>query len=341
MLMRTARFVYLLLGVGKELRMSSPNKTIHKTIKAALGYPEDMNDKEFLSDWKHRTSQVCKPCWELKYCPYGPFVEQSPLLPSSRADAVAHHEHIKKILETGFIGSADLIDDERRKEIEELVAVAKADPSILARRVASALFMERITKLAEKEGKNLLEYMQAPTSDFEKLRVPYPLDGSGDAAPVIEGELKAGIEAEIKRLEEALRTGIDDERKPLDQARRKLFEGEVTGFDANDFPEEVPEIVLDSKCKNFGHICPVVFVGESISETAEKRRRGRYIPFKTKMRVVRRDNYTCQECGVHLKDDEVEFDHIIPHAKGGSAEEHNIRLTCFDCNRDKSDHVDM
>lgn len=23
---------------------------------------------------------VCKPCWELKYCPYGPLVEQFPLL---------------------------------------------------------------------------------------------------------------------------------------------------------------------------------------------------------------------------------------------------------------------
>ena len=24
---------------------------------------------------------VCKPCWELKYCPYGPLVEQFPLFP--------------------------------------------------------------------------------------------------------------------------------------------------------------------------------------------------------------------------------------------------------------------
>ena len=321
--------------------MTPPKKTIHKTIKVALGYPEDIGDIDFLNNWKHRTSQVCKPCWELKYCPYGPFVEQSPLLPSSRAEATAHHEHIKKILETGYIGSAEPLDDKRREEIEELIPVAKADPSVLARRVASTLFMERITKLTEQEGKNLLEYMQAPMSDFEKLRVPYPLDGSDETTPVIDGELKAGIEAEIKRLEEALRTGIDDDRKPLDAARKKLFEAEVFGFDAEEYPDYVPEIVLDSKCQNFGHICPVVFVGESITETAEKRRRGRYIPFKTKMRVVRRDNYTCQECGVHLKDDEVEFDHIIPHAKGGSAEEHNIRLTCFDCNRDKSDRVDM
>jgi hypothetical protein len=29
--------------------------------------------------WGHRVKAVCKPCWELKYCPYGPFVEKFPL----------------------------------------------------------------------------------------------------------------------------------------------------------------------------------------------------------------------------------------------------------------------
>jgi len=30
-------------------------------------------------DWKRRVKAVCKPCWELKYCPYGPVVEEFPL----------------------------------------------------------------------------------------------------------------------------------------------------------------------------------------------------------------------------------------------------------------------
>jgi hypothetical protein len=29
--------------------------------------------------WKRRVKAVCKPCWELKYCPYGPLVEEFPL----------------------------------------------------------------------------------------------------------------------------------------------------------------------------------------------------------------------------------------------------------------------
>jgi hypothetical protein len=30
-------------------------------------------------DWERRIKAVCKPCWELKYCPYGPLVEEFPL----------------------------------------------------------------------------------------------------------------------------------------------------------------------------------------------------------------------------------------------------------------------
>lgn len=30
-------------------------------------------------NWNRRVKAVCKPCWELKYCPYGPIVEEFPL----------------------------------------------------------------------------------------------------------------------------------------------------------------------------------------------------------------------------------------------------------------------
>jgi 5-methylcytosine-specific restriction endonuclease McrA len=105
--------------------------------------------------------------------------------------------------------------------------------------------------------------------------------------------------------------------------------------------EEIPEEIAEMKCTVFGHICPVVFVAERFTETSEIRRSGRYIQFQVKMRVIRRDNSTCQICGKHLLDGEVEFDHIIPVSKGGSSEENNIRLTCFKCNRDKNDLVEI
>ncbi len=178
---------------------------IDPKIKELLGFAPDEPDEKVLATWKAASTRVCKPCWELKYCPYGPFVEESPLLPPTR------------------------------KEVEE----------------------------------------------------------------------------------------------------------EYTELNPDDYPEEIPKEISEMQCTVFGHICPVVFVAEGVTETSEPRRRRRYIPFEVKMRVVRRDNYTCQVCGKHLLDNEVEFDHIIPISKGGSSEEHNIRLTCFKCNRDKSDRVEI
>jgi hypothetical protein len=201
--------------------------------------------------------------------------------------------------------------------------------------------MENIIERAQVENKDLLEYLQPPLSNFEAYKVPFPLKQDIETGGELPTELLEAISAEIERMEAVLRTGIDDRRVPLDPVRRNYFESEVREFNPDDYPEAIPQVVSDLECSIFSHICPVVFVGESITETTETRRRGRYIPFQTKMRVVRRDNYTCQRCGKHLQDDEVEFDHIIPHAKGGSCEEYNIRLTCYVCNRHKSDVFEL
>ena len=208
---------------------------IDPKIKKLLEFEPDKPDEEVLAEWKVAATRVCKPCWELKYCPYGLGVEESPVLPLTRKDAEERQAYLKECLRTGVLGSGE----------------------------------------------------------------------------------------------------------PLDDNRRRMFQSEIDEFNPDDYPDEIPKEITDMECTVFGHICPVVFVAESLTETAEPRRRGRYIPFQVKTRVVRRDNYTCQVCGKHLLDNEVEFDHIIPISKGGSSEEHNIRLTCFKCNRDKYDRVEI
>src|SRR5688572_27117364 len=45
---------------------------------------------------RYERPSVCKPCWELKYCPYGPLVEQFPLR-ISQADAGNPEECITHI----------------------------------------------------------------------------------------------------------------------------------------------------------------------------------------------------------------------------------------------------
>ena len=198
-------------------------------IKKLLGFDFDTPDETVKEDWENRTRNVCKPCWELKYCPYGPLVEEFPLLPPIRDEAIAHNEFLKDQLE----------------------------------------------------------------------------------------------------------------HNAYDKERTEKFKREIEEFDPNDYPEKHDPIVLEKSCTIFGHLCPVFFVNEPLTETIERRRIGRYIPRHIIIRVVRRDNNQCQVCGKILKDDEIEFDHIIPISKGGSTEEHNLRLTCFKCNRDKSNEYEQ
>jgi len=202
---------------------------ISPSIKMLLGFEPDTADKVVKKEWEKRTKHVCKPCWELKYCPYGPLVEQFPLPQIERAWAIEHNEFLKEQLAKGA----------------------------------------------------------------------------------------------------------------YDEERQKMFEAEVRDFRPEDYPEQVPREELDRSCTVFGHLCPVFFMNEPLTETRRMRRIGRHIPSKMKMRVARRDNYTCQVCGKHLNDDDIEFDHIIPISKGGSSEEHNIRVICYTCNRSKSARVEI
>jgi len=57
------------------------------------------------------------------------------------------------------------------------------------------------------------------------------------------------------------------------------------------------------------------------------------IPQHVKDRVWNRDGGQCKECG---SNEDLEFDHIIPHVKGGANTYRNIQLLCEPCNRKKS-----
>ena len=59
----------------------------------------------------------------------------------------------------------------------------------------------------------------------------------------------------------------------------------------------------------------------------------RYISSSVKIAVWRRDQGKCVDCESKEK---LEYDHIIPVAKGGSNTERNIQLLCEKCNRKKS-----
>ncbi len=55
-----------------------------------------------------------KPCWDLKYCPYGELVEQFPLLPPLKTFAIAQNEHLKNCLASGLCNGKDLTERQRK-----------------------------------------------------------------------------------------------------------------------------------------------------------------------------------------------------------------------------------
>lgn len=198
-------------------------------------YIKNISSESVVSRYEQNDGKVCKPCWELKYCPYGPLVELMPLPKITRPEAIEHNDYLRSCLATGILGSGESLDNEKRQ----------------------------------------------------------------------------------------------------------LFEEMVRSFDPQEYPEKILPIVNEMSCTVFGHICPVFVTAEDYTETGKARKKGRYIPDKTKIKIARRDNYTCQICGKNLKDEELEFDHVIPISKGGCSEENNIRLTCFKCNRSKGNKIEI
>jgi hypothetical protein len=206
---------------------------LHPSIRKLLDSTGKLSDAVLLKLWRNRTKELCKPCWELKYCPYGPLVEDFPLIPPTLAETENHNEYLRECLKTGFVG---------------------------------------------------------------------------------------------------------DGRK-IDRQRRRFFEEQLRSFRKADYPDKVPQIIEDASCRVFGHLCPVFFAAEPLTETKDRRRNSRNTPREVMLKVVRRDGQICQLCFEPVRDNEVEFDHIIPFAKGGPSTADNLRLLCYDCNRKKRDSL--
>jgi hypothetical protein len=126
----------------------------------------------------------------------------------------------------------------------------------------------------------------------------------------------------------------------LDPGRRKLFEQMLQINDPKNLPQELPPLFNDISCRVFGHICPVFFMAEPLTETIDCRKATRSVPRDVMLKVVRRDGQICQKCNKPVRDDEVEFDHVIPFSKGGTSTAENLRLVHRDCNRRKSDSLE-
>ena len=60
----------------------------------------------------------------------------------------------------------------------------------------------------------------------------------------------------------------------------------------------------------------------------------RYISDSVRQEVFERDGYKCKKCG---STSYLEFDHIIPRARGGATSAKNLQVLCRQCNRKKGE----
>ena len=126
------------------------------------------------------------------------------------------------------------------------------------------------------------------------------------------------------KMQESFGNSEEDLRK----LRKAAFEMEI------DFYRTVnPEPMVVLRCRE----CAIYqeLISEDAVHTTEKGR-SRSISEQVKNAVWRRDEGKCVQCG---SNENLEFDHIIPHSKGGANTKRNIQLLCESCNRKKSDKI--
>lgn len=58
--------------------------------------------------------------------------------------------------------------------------------------------------------------------------------------------------------------------------------------------------------------------------------------YALRWQILERDNFTCQYCGQHAPNVQLEVDHLIPREEGGDDNPKNLRTSCYACNRGKS-----
>ena len=55
--------------------------------------------------------------------------------------------------------------------------------------------------------------------------------------------------------------------------------------------------------------------------------------------IFLRDDYQCQYCSKHFKENELTIDHVIPCSKGGKTKWNNVVAACRGCNQKKGSYM--
>lgn len=111
-----------------------------------------------------------------------------------------------------------------------------------------------------------------------------------------------------------------------------LFDGKVyLALDPDLAPTDVKALLNQEKNKRRLAL-EKAHALQTMTERLDKPRMRERLPQEVRIEVWQRDSGRCVECG---SQENLEFDHIIPFAMGGSSTARNLQLLCGDCNRRK------
>lgn len=136
------------------------------------------------------------------------------------------------------------------------------------------------------------------------------------------------------------------QRADADRARSAAFVGEAGGrrlwwvgdefyWDTDQLSAEEVALEVWDRDRRREHRYERLRVVRAREEAATSARRER-IPDDVRAFVWARDGGQCVRCGA---EDDLQFDHVIPYAKGGGNAQGNIQILCGNCNRAKSDRI--
>jgi 5-methylcytosine-specific restriction endonuclease McrA len=113
-----------------------------------------------------------------------------------------------------------------------------------------------------------------------------------------------------------------------------MFQGQFYWEDEGYTEEEVTALILDREDRKERRVSSAIARVEMRDDPSALARQ--VIPEDVKLFVWKRDGGKCVRCGSR---ENLEYDHIIPVAKGGSSTARNLQLLCESCNRAKGSNL--
>jgi len=113
-----------------------------------------------------------------------------------------------------------------------------------------------------------------------------------------------------------------------------MFQGQFYWEDEGYKPDEVKALILDRQDRRERRVSSAIAKVEMRDDPFLHAREA--IPDDVKLVVWKRDGGKCVQCGSRSN---LEYDHVIPVAKGGSNTARNIQLLCESCNRAKGANI--